>query len=57
MVNRIPLFREGVQGLCGSCKAALPILYTHPVTVTEANFDSLVKGNPGPVLAEFWAPW
>ena len=27
------------------------------ITVTKANFDALVKGNPKPVLLDFWAPW
>jgi len=54
--NRIPADKEGLRGRCGSCKAALPVLYCHPQQVTELTFDSFVNSYAGPVLAEFWAP-
>lgn len=55
--NRIPAEKEGVAGRCGNCRAALPPLYVHPRPLTEKTFDAFVRGYPGPVLAEFWAPW
>lgn len=54
--NRIPADKEGLRGRCGSCKAALPVLYCHPQQVTERTFDSFLSSYSGPVLAEFWAP-
>ncbi len=55
--NRVPAVREGVAGRCGNCAGSLPPLYTRPLTLTDRNFDDFVRGYPGPVLAEFWAPW
>lgn len=55
--NRIPAGKEGLKGQCGSCKAALPQLYLHPQQLTNSTFDDFVASYPGPVLAEFWAPW
>ncbi len=55
--NRVPAACEGKAGKCGECHAALPPLYTRPVTLSDKNFDAFVNGYPGPVLAEFWAPW
>lgn len=55
--NRVPASKEGVAGRCGSCHRALPPLYLHPVPLTDRSFDPFVAGYPGPVLAEFWAPW
>ena len=55
--NRVPAASEGTAGTCGSCHAPLPPLYTKPVALTERDFDSFVAAYPGPVLAEFWAPW
>lgn len=55
--NRIPAEREGQPGRCGNCHAALPPLYARPQPLTESSFDAFVNSYPGPVLAEFWAPW
>jgi thioredoxin 2 len=57
VANRVPAASEGRTGKCGSCRAALPSLYTRPVALTDRSFDSFVENYPGPVLAEFWAPW
>jgi len=54
--NRIPASREGQAGKCGACHAALPSLYTRPVTLTEINFDAFVMDYAGPVVVEFWSP-
>ncbi len=55
--NRVPAASEGKAGQCGNCHAALPPLYVQPVALTDRSFDSFVASYPGPVLAEFWAPW
>jgi len=55
--NRVPVEKEALQGRCGTCKAALPPLYCRPQQLSENSFDSFVRSYPGPVLAEFWAPW
>jgi thioredoxin 2 len=55
--NRIPADREGQAGRCGKCHTALPPLYVRPQPLTDKTFDPFVNAYPGPVLAEFWAPW
>jgi thioredoxin 2 len=55
--NRIPADKEGKSGSCGNCHAQLPPMYCHPQQLSANNFDGFVAGYPGPVLAEFWAPW
>lgn len=55
--NRIPAEREGVAGRCGRCRAALPPLYRRPQPLDDSSFNPFVSRYPGPVLAEFWAPW
>jgi len=44
-------------GLCPNAPPPPPPLYTRPVALTDRSFDSFVASYPGPVLAEFWAPW
>ena len=55
--NRIPADKEGERGRCGKCRSALPPLYHRPQPLTEQRFDPFVTSYPGPILAEFWAPW
>lgn len=55
--NRIPSEREGQVGRCGVCRKALAPLYVHPQALSAATFDPFIRAYPGPVLAEFWAPW
>jgi uncharacterized paraquat-inducible protein A len=55
--NRIPADKEGKTGRCGRCHAALAPLYYRPQPLTERTFDPFLQSYPGPVLAEFWAPW
>jgi hypothetical protein len=55
--NRIPADKECKRGRCGTCHAVLPQLYLHPQQLTDQTFDRFVGDYPGPVLAEFWAPW
>ena len=55
--NRVPAAKEGAAGRCGNCGATLPPLYTHPIPLSDRGFDEFVNAYPGPILAEFWAPW
>lgn len=55
--NRIPAEKEGKQGQCGKCHAPLPPMYHTPQQLSGSSFDSFLREYPGPVLAEFWAPW
>ena len=55
--NRIPAEMAGKKGHCGSCRATLPPLYYQPQPLTDSSFDGFIAAYPGPVLAEFWAPW
>jgi thioredoxin 2 len=55
--NRVPAASEGKSGRCGSCHGALPPLHTAPVTLGDRTFDGFLAAYPGPVAAEFWAPW
>jgi len=55
--NRIPDEKEGVAGRCGNCKATLPPLYYQPQKLTDQSVVAFLRAYPGPVLAEFWAPW
>jgi thioredoxin 2 len=57
-MNRVPQAKidQGLHPTCGSCKAPLPAGYK-PVTVTDANFASMVERSPLPVLVDMWAEW
>lgn len=55
--NRTTAAREGQAGRCGQCHAPLPPLYLHPRPLDERSFDPFIRAYPGPILAEFWAPW
>jgi thioredoxin 2 len=55
--NRVPLAKiaEGLQPVCGQCKAPLPV--DKPLDVTEATFATEVEQSPLPVLLDVWAAW
>lgn len=55
--NRIPADKQGKSGRCGTCHATLLPMYYQPRSLDEKSFDGFIKGYPGPILAEFWAPW
>ena len=55
--NRVPVDKEGLQGVCGNCRAPLQPLYYRPQQQTDETFDIFVRRYPGPIVAEFWAPW
>jgi thioredoxin 2 len=48
---------EGKKGHCGNCRTPLPPLYFRPQQLTNSSFEGFINNYPGPVLAEFWAPW
>lgn len=53
-LNRVPAEKAGLAAKCGSCKAALHRAV--PIDLTDATFDSHVRGSDRPVLIEFWSP-
>jgi hypothetical protein len=55
--NRVPAEMEGKKGHCGNCRTPLPPLYFRPQQLTNSSFEGFINNYPGPVLAEFWAPW
>ena len=55
--NRVPAEMAGKTGRCGSCRSPLTPLYYQPQILTDSSFDGFITNYPGPVLAEFWAPW
>ena len=55
--NRIPADKEGRHGRCGNCQTVLPPMYRTPQQLNSGSFDAFLASYPGPVLAEFWAPW
>lgn len=44
------------QPICGKCRRLLQIA-THPLTITDANFSTIVEKSSLPVLLDLWAPW
>jgi thioredoxin 2 len=54
-VNRVPDDRLGDDPVCGKCGTAL--LPGEPVTLTDANFDTVVGRTELPVVVDFWAAW
>lgn len=53
--NRVPLARLGQSPVCGRCKQ--PLYGGQPLTVTAANWDSLVLKSELPVIVDCWAAW
>ena len=45
------------QPVCGRCGKALPAPSMKPLTVTDANFGSVVEKSHLPVLLDMWAAW
>ncbi len=54
-VNRVRTGRLDSGPVCGRCRA--PVLQPHPVTLTDANFETFIGRSDLPVLVDFWAPW
>jgi thioredoxin 2 len=53
--NRVPVARLGEDPTCGKCGTEL--LSGAPVSLTDDNFDRVVRNTDLPVLVDFWAPW
>lgn len=53
--NRVPTARLGQSPVCGRCKQ--PLSGGQPLTVTAANWDSLVLKSELPVIVDCWAAW
>jgi len=53
--NRLPESRLSDKPNCGSCKQSL--FEGHPVELTEASFNKMIKSNHTPVVVDFWASW
>jgi thioredoxin 2 len=45
------------QPICGKCRSPLPAPSSKPVTVTDANFNSVIERSQLPVLLDLWAAW
>ncbi|MBN2815447.1 MAG: thioredoxin TrxC [Campylobacterales bacterium] len=54
-VNNIPQKESYKKANCGKCKNSL--LDTHPIELTNSNFDEVVVNSDIPVIVDFWAPW
>src|SRR5262249_10157732 len=56
-VNRVPVpkLKQGLEPLCGRCKAVLPIGKT--LKVTDATLAADVAQSALPVVVDMWAEW
>jgi thioredoxin 2 len=56
-MNRVPpeKIQQGLEPVCGRCKAPLPV--REPMTVTDATFATDIEQSPIPVLMDAWAAW
>jgi thioredoxin 2 len=54
-VNNVPKKESYKKANCGKCKKSL--LDTHPIELSDANFDEVVVNSDIPVIVDFWAPW
>jgi thioredoxin 2 len=53
--NRVDLTRLSAGPKCAQC--GRPILLDRPLKVSEADFESTLKGSSVPVLVDFYADW
>lgn len=54
-VNRVPEAKLQDEPVCGKCKQQL--LPSHPVELTDQNFERAIAKTDVPVIVDFWAPW
>jgi thioredoxin 2 len=54
--NRVGELKPGQTAVCGKCKSPLSLTNAGTVTITDANFESLVRSG-GPIVVDFWAAW
>lgn len=53
--NRVPRARLTEDPVCGRC--GRPLLDGHPVALSDANFDAVLRATELPVVVDFWADW
>jgi thioredoxin 2 len=53
--NRLPAARLDQGPKCGRC--GQPLFASHPIQLTDANFDAVVNGTDLPVIVDCWAEW
>ena len=53
--NRLPKEKLSDKPLCGKC--GNPVLATHPIVGSDANFRRYITENALPVVVDFWASW
>lgn len=53
--NRVPRARLAQSPVCGRCKQ--PLYVAQPLTVSNANWASLVLKSELPVIVDCWAAW
>jgi thioredoxin 2 len=54
--NRIPPARAASGPKCGRCSAPIAVAAPQPIA-SAAEFDTLVRESPLPVVVDFWAAW
>src|SRR6185369_1811497 len=54
-VNRVPGDKPAAKAKCGGCHAAL--FTGKPVEASARSFDTHIRRNDIPVVADFWAAW
>ena len=54
-VNNVPVKDSYKKANCGKCKESL--LDTHPIELTNTNFDEVIVNSDIPIIVDFWAPW
>lgn len=54
-INRVPTERLGDDPKCGKCGA--PVLNSHPLELTQGNFDRYLGKDELPLVVDFWASW
>ena len=53
--NRVDLSRVAESPKCGKC--GRPIRLDRPLPLTDATFDTVIKGASVPVVVDFYADW
>ncbi len=54
-INRVPTERLGEEPKCGKC--GVPVLSSHPLELTQHNFDRYLGKDELPLVVDFWASW
>ena len=54
-INRVPADRPAGKAKCGACRA--PLFTGKPADASAQSFDTHIRRNDIPVVADFWAAW